>query len=113
MLGGAGRFADASQSEAALLRRWVLERLVESGEFESACAPFINTEVLSHKFRLMGARIGRRVQMDYVHCVEHEHLHVSDNVVFGSNVLVETLLEDPHGKGRRRILNLVHFPIFL
>ena len=78
-------------------KRWLLERLVESNDFESACTPWINTEILSIKFRMMGSSVGHKVQMDYFKTIEHEHVKIGDDVVFGSNVLIETTV----GLGRK------------
>lgn len=88
--GGSGSSSASSPTEWERFKRWLLERLIESGEFEAACKPWINTEILSIKFRMMGSRVGRKVQMDYFHAVEHEHVRIGDDVVFGSNVLIET-----------------------
>jgi acetyltransferase-like isoleucine patch superfamily enzyme len=88
--GAAGARGSSSTTEWGRFKRWLLERLIESGEFEAACKPWINTEILSIKFRMMGSSVGHKVQMDYFHAIEHEHVIIGDDVVFGSNVFIET-----------------------
>lgn len=75
------------------LSRWILSRLVGSEQFEQAVGPWINTEVLSWLYRCLGARIGKRVQMDAFYALDHELVSVGDNVVFGHGVSLETSAE--------------------
>jgi len=69
-------------------RRWLLEAMTQSSCFKGSMEPYINTEVLSIKYRLMGAQIGQRVNIDYFQIVEFDLLSVADDVVFGSNVVI-------------------------
>jgi len=73
-------------SHCGELKHWLHGRLVETHEFESACEMFINTEVLSWIYRLLGARVGRRVQIDRFSLVEHDCLTIEDYAVFGSAI---------------------------
>ena len=41
--------------------------------------PYINTELLSIKYRLLGATIGSRVNIDYFQLVEYDLLTVEAN----------------------------------
>ena len=50
-----------STTELGKFRYWLLERLTCSQPFKHAMEPWINTELLSIKFRMLGAKIGRRV----------------------------------------------------
>ena len=55
----------------------------------------MNTELVAWKYRLLGARIGSRVNVDFFDSVEYDLLEVGDEVVFGSCVV-------PSAVGRRR-----------
>ncbi|MEM7385271.1 MAG: amino acid adenylation domain-containing protein, partial [Verrucomicrobiota bacterium] len=67
-------------------RYWFMERLTHNALFQAAMEPWANSEWLAVKFRLLGAKIGRRVNMDYFDLVEHDLLSVGDHSVFGSSV---------------------------
>lgn len=75
-------------AHGAEFRHWLHARMVESHDFEEVCGMLVNTEALSCIYRLLGATIGRRVQIDSLHVVEHDCLHVEDYVVFGSEILM-------------------------
>uniref|UniRef100_A0A7S2HIV8 Uncharacterized protein n=1 Tax=Zooxanthella nutricula TaxID=1333877 RepID=A0A7S2HIV8_9DINO len=77
----------AAWSHWAELRKWLHARAVESHDFEEACEMWVNTEVLSSIYRLLGARVGRRVQIDHFRAVEHDCISIGDYAVFGSEVL--------------------------
>ncbi|KAJ8600341.1 hypothetical protein CTAYLR_000663 [Chrysophaeum taylorii] len=72
------------------VRTWFLNRLVSCRGFDDAAGPYINTEVLAMLYRALGAKVGRRVQMDAFYALEHEFVTVGDNVVFGNSVTFET-----------------------
>jgi len=69
-------------------KRWIWDQLVSHSLFEAATAPFVNTEVLAYKFRLLGAKIGKRVNMDCFDCLEFDLIEIGDEVVFGSCVVL-------------------------
>ena len=56
--------------------------------FLGATEPYVNTELLSWKYRLLGARIGSRVNVDFFDSVEYDLLDIGDEVVFGSCVVL-------------------------
>ena len=56
---------------------------------------FINTEFLSCIYRLLGTRIGYRVQIDQLHLIEHDCVCIEDYVVFGSEVMLSSDLQAP------------------
>jgi acetyltransferase-like isoleucine patch superfamily enzyme len=70
------------------LRYWIHARTVESHNFVEVCEMWVNTEILSSIYRALGVRIGKRVQIDAFHAVEHDLIEVADYTVFGSEVLV-------------------------
>ncbi|KAH8070924.1 hypothetical protein JL721_4842 [Aureococcus anophagefferens] len=107
-----GRFvegtADATNKP---LRRWLFERLVEAEAFEHCMRPWIACdcacEVLCARYRLLGAKIGRRVHIDFFRCVEYDLVTVEDDVVFGSLVRIvprDETLEDTDGGAARRVV---------
>ena len=73
---------------ADCFRRWLLDRLVHHPFFCGATEPYVNTELLSAKFRMLGAKIGSRVNIDFFDCVEFDLISVGDEVVFGSCVVL-------------------------
>ncbi|KAK3270755.1 hypothetical protein CYMTET_20863 [Cymbomonas tetramitiformis] len=75
-------------------RRWLMEGMVNSELFAGAMAPWISCELLSIRYRLLGAKIGRRVQIDFFYCVEHDLITVEDNVTFGSKVVLHPADEE-------------------
>jgi len=98
----AGRFREGSvKSDWAWFQRWLVERLVTSSAFEDFMELWVNTEVLSIFFRLLGAHIAPRVNMDFFGAVEFDLVHVERDVVFGSGVL---LVNTSHGVSRRVVL---------
>ena len=68
-------------------RRWLLDRFTRHSLFLGATEPYVNTE-LSWKYRLLGARIGSRVNVDFFDSVEYDLLDIGDEVVFGSCVVL-------------------------
>jgi len=46
------------------------------GAFKSSMEPYINTEILSQKYRMLGAKIGSRVNIDYFQITEFDLLQV-------------------------------------
>ncbi|KAJ8613584.1 hypothetical protein CTAYLR_006155 [Chrysophaeum taylorii] len=81
-----GTFVEGDEKGESPVRRWLWDRLAHHGLFEAATRPYVNTEVLAAKFRLLGAKIGRRVNVDAFDCVEFDLVEVGDEVVFGSCV---------------------------
>eukprot|EP00929_Paragymnodinium_shiwhaense_P069349 TRINITY_DN3498_c0_g1_i1.p1 TRINITY_DN3498_c0_g1~~TRINITY_DN3498_c0_g1_i1.p1 ORF type:complete len:1217 (-),score=230.76 TRINITY_DN3498_c0_g1_i1:795-4445(-) len=65
---------------------WVVHRLLKRKSFEEALEGYINTEVLRFVFVLLGAKIGRRANMDMVSCDMPDLLSIGDYVLFGSKV---------------------------
>ena len=66
-------------------RMWLWNGIVNSEPFNDALEPWISTEVLSWKYRLLGARISPGVQIDYFHANGlYELISVEHNVTFGS-----------------------------
>jgi len=70
----------------AEFKHWLHARTVESHDFAGICEMWVNTEFLSVIYRLMGAKVGKRVQMDHFHAVEHDCISIGDYTVFGSEV---------------------------
>jgi len=63
--------------------------------------------VLCARYRLLGAKIGRRVHIDFFRCVEYDLVTVEDDVVFGSLVRIvprDETLEDTDGGAARRVV---------
>mmetsp|Transcript_129437 Transcript_129437/g.374864 ORF Transcript_129437/g.374864 Transcript_129437/m.374864 type:complete len:1078 (+) Transcript_129437:3-3236(+) len=83
-----GRFEQEPQTltHSAEFRQWVHARMVGSHAFQEACGSLINTEALSCIYRLLGAKIGKRVQIDRFSLVEHDCVRVDDYAVFGSAI---------------------------
>ncbi|MEM7231831.1 MAG: amino acid adenylation domain-containing protein, partial [Planctomycetota bacterium] len=78
-------------------RHWLMERLVGSKIFQSAMEPWTNSELLSIKYRLLGAKIGKRVNIDYFDVVEFDLVSVGDHCIFGSSV---TMIAMDHKEAR-------------
>lgn len=74
---------------------WVHGRAVESHDFEEVCEMWVNTEILSSIYRALGTKVGKRVQIDMLHLVEHDCLTIGDYVVFGTDVMFSTDTESP------------------
>jgi len=68
------------------LRHWLHARGVTARLFEQALEPLVNSELLSCVHRLLGAKVGRRVQSDNFKAVEHDCIQIEDFTVFGSAV---------------------------
>merc|ERR1719282_847058 len=58
---------------------------------------WVNTEILSLCYRLLGAHIATRVNMDFFGAVEFDLIHIEHDVVFGSSVLIVNTV---HGVSR-------------
>ena len=85
-----GRFkaGRVDSSFSMLLRKWILERLTHHNQYRFATQPWINTELLAMKYRMMGVKMGFKVQTDFVEVLEFDLLSVGRDSVFGSNVTV-------------------------
>mmetsp|Transcript_17747 Transcript_17747/g.39147 ORF Transcript_17747/g.39147 Transcript_17747/m.39147 type:complete len:470 (-) Transcript_17747:198-1607(-) len=84
-------------------RYWLHERCVMSPEYDDTLGPWIGTEVLTVAYRMLGSKMGRRVQSDFVTVVEHECLSVGDFVMFGSEVSVLGATSDRSSRGSVRM----------
>eukprot|EP00928_Gymnodinium_smaydae_P044216 TRINITY_DN29511_c0_g1_i1.p1 TRINITY_DN29511_c0_g1~~TRINITY_DN29511_c0_g1_i1.p1 ORF type:complete len:1740 (+),score=166.85 TRINITY_DN29511_c0_g1_i1:46-5265(+) len=83
-----GRFKEGRlQNPRQRFNRWVIERLTTSNTFTQFMEIWVNSEVLSCWYRLLGARIAFRVNMDFFGAVEYDLIEVERDVVFGSSVL--------------------------
>ena len=69
-------------------RYWLMKKIKGDPLFQQAMKPWNNCELLSIKYRLLGAKIGSRVNMDYFEIVEYDLLSVGDDCVFGSRVKI-------------------------
>lgn len=76
---------DAADSESAQFRLWLLERFVQSDDFEDSLTTWRGTELLAIKYRMLGMTVGRRVQMDNIYSVEPELVNIGDNVILGNS----------------------------
>ena len=87
-----GRFTAGKRSYTFWdeFRRWLWERLLHVKYFEDALQPWINTELLSCKYRLLGVKMGYKVHADYVDMVEHDLVTIGADSVFGSKVVLNT-----------------------
>ncbi|MDH3913231.1 MAG: amino acid adenylation domain-containing protein [Rhodospirillales bacterium] len=87
-----GRFEAGPRSHTRwdVLRRWLMRRVTGSDLFVSAMRPWVGTEILSFKYRLLGAKIGRRVAVDFFDAVEYDMVTVGDNCMFGAGVTLVT-----------------------
>eukprot|EP00425_Heterocapsa_triquetra_P036026 CAMPEP_0195079106 /NCGR_PEP_ID=MMETSP0448-20130528/21115_1 /TAXON_ID=66468 /ORGANISM="Heterocapsa triquestra, Strain CCMP 448" /LENGTH=1754 /DNA_ID=CAMNT_0040111911 /DNA_START=38 /DNA_END=5302 /DNA_ORIENTATION=+ len=88
------------------LRHWMHERCVTSRAYEHALEPLVNSELLSCVHRMLGAKVGRRVQSDNFKAVEHDCIQIEDFVVFGSAVTMSCDASLP-GEGSRRQLKKI------
>jgi len=68
------------------LLTWLHAQTVGSGAFDDALDPFVGTEVLSCMYRSLGVHVGRRVQVDNFHIVEHDCVAIEDDCVLGSAI---------------------------
>ena len=98
-----GRFkpGKVDKSFSMVLRKWFLERLTHHQQFRFATAPWINTELLAIKYRMLGVTMGFKVQTDYIEVLEFDLLTVGRDCVFGSNV---TVCPSDHVENRRVIM---------
>lgn len=83
------------------LRLWVHGKMVSSKKFSEICKMWNSTEVLVWIYRLLGAKIGWRVQMDQLGLVEHDSLEVGDYALFGARVSVTCNASKPWAGGGR------------
>ena len=63
----------------------------------------MNTELLSWVHRLLGAKVGRRVQSDNFQLVDHDCVEIEDFVVFGSEVQMNCDAAIPREPARRQL----------
>ncbi|KAJ8092843.1 putative NRPS-like protein biosynthetic cluster [Marasmius tenuissimus] len=98
------RSADASQM--SLLRRFINSQLLSKKKLKGAF-DIVGThyEIVSLTYRLMGAKIGRRVYWpgSGIYCLDPELLEIGDDVVFGSRS--EFFTTDRFGTGKITIDN--------
>jgi amino acid adenylation domain-containing protein len=80
-----GKFTEGTfeYTEWDSLRRWIMDRINDNGDFKDAMEPWVATELLAVMQRLMGAHVGSRVQTDCWECSEYDLIHIDDEVVFG------------------------------
>eukprot|EP01062_Namystynia_karyoxenos_P016055 TRINITY_DN15855_c0_g2_i1.p1 TRINITY_DN15855_c0_g2~~TRINITY_DN15855_c0_g2_i1.p1 ORF type:complete len:2367 (+),score=707.90 TRINITY_DN15855_c0_g2_i1:269-7102(+) len=85
-----GRFQPGRRTHSFFheLARWILERLTHNTQFKFATQPWINTELLAIKYRIMGVRMGFKCQTDFFDILEFDLLTVGADSVFGSNVCI-------------------------
>ncbi|KAJ6465986.1 AMP-dependent synthetase and ligase [Mycena vulgaris] len=84
-LNKASSSSDATQ--LSLLRRYINSRLLSQAALKSAFSILGNHyEVVSHVYRAMGAKVGKRVYWpgSGIYCPDPELLEIGDDVVFGS-----------------------------
>ena len=67
-------------------KAWFMGRLQSSPLFQDALQPWSNCELLSIKYRALGAQIGRRVNLDVIEMIDYDLISIGDNCVFGSMV---------------------------
>eukprot|EP00928_Gymnodinium_smaydae_P013182 TRINITY_DN14818_c0_g1_i1.p1 TRINITY_DN14818_c0_g1~~TRINITY_DN14818_c0_g1_i1.p1 ORF type:complete len:1772 (-),score=385.57 TRINITY_DN14818_c0_g1_i1:42-5357(-) len=65
---------------------WIVDTLLRREAFHEAMEGFINTEILRLVFVLLGAKIGRRANMDMITCHMPDLLSIGDYMLFGSKV---------------------------
>lgn len=77
-----GEFLEGPRSHSTWdnFRRWLLENIVGNALFKGAMEPWINTELLCQKYRMMGCTIGSRVNIDCFEVVEFDLVTVGDEV---------------------------------
>eukprot|EP00930_Biecheleria_cincta_P030701 TRINITY_DN21279_c0_g1_i1.p1 TRINITY_DN21279_c0_g1~~TRINITY_DN21279_c0_g1_i1.p1 ORF type:complete len:1391 (+),score=203.76 TRINITY_DN21279_c0_g1_i1:129-4175(+) len=85
-------------------RIWLHEQAICARAFDEALDPFVGSEVLCVMYRLLGAKVGRRVQMDNVHIAEHDCLEIGDDVVFGSVVCIHCDGQNQNGRQPVKLL---------
>ena len=100
---GYSRDGDVVSSELGFLRLWLLQHFVFDANFNHGLTRWRGTEVISLKFRLLGMSVGSRVQIDNLQVVEHELVHIGDNVLFGSNSVYSNLRVGPKGVSKHEI----------
>ncbi|KAJ7654904.1 hypothetical protein B0H17DRAFT_832516, partial [Mycena rosella] len=77
-------------------RRYINSRLLSQSALKAAFAILGNHyEVVSHAYRAMGAKIGRRVYWpgSGIYCPDPELLEIGDDVVFGSRSEIFTTVD--------------------
>jgi acetyltransferase-like isoleucine patch superfamily enzyme len=89
------------------MRHWMHARCVTSRVFEHSLEPLVNSELLSGIHRLLGAKVGRRVQSDNFKAVEHDCITIEDFVVFGSVVTMNCDSPCPEAPWRRVLKPIV------
>jgi acetyltransferase-like isoleucine patch superfamily enzyme len=112
-----GRIAPGSPSAGpgqwASLKRWLHARAMESPQFTEAADQFINTEVLCLIYRLLGAKVGKRVQIDLIHTAEHDSITIEDYVLFGSKVTINGIAPPaPRQSGAENAQKMLPAPVF-
>lgn len=92
-----GDFSKVSKKEShwTEFKHWLHARAVESHDFEEVGNLWVNSELLSWIYRLLGTRVGQRVQIDKLHLVENDCLTIGDYCVFGTDVLIHSDTESP------------------
>jgi len=80
---------------------WVVATLLKREAFAEALEGFINTEVLRLVFVLLGAKIGRRANLDMISCHTPDLVSIGDYMLFGSKVGIVCEDED-----RRRAVQI-------
>jgi len=70
-------------------RAWIMDHLTHCELYDDATKPWVATEFLAIKQRIMGTKLGKRVQTDAFRCSQHDLVEVGKNVVFGSHVLIQ------------------------
>eukprot|EP00930_Biecheleria_cincta_P034322 TRINITY_DN23734_c0_g1_i1.p1 TRINITY_DN23734_c0_g1~~TRINITY_DN23734_c0_g1_i1.p1 ORF type:complete len:1701 (+),score=258.19 TRINITY_DN23734_c0_g1_i1:23-5104(+) len=84
-----GRFKEGRpQTSWERFQRWLIERLTTSPTFDHFMQLWVNTELLSCCYRLLGARVAFRVNMDVFAAVEYDLIEIERDVVFGSSVFL-------------------------
>ena len=83
-----GPFEPGLRSRSAWndFRYWIMGRINRSGLFQQAMRPWRGSELLSIKYRLLGVKIGSRVDIDFIEMIEHDLLTVGNGCVFASRV---------------------------
>ncbi|CAK0814329.1 unnamed protein product [Prorocentrum cordatum] len=76
----------ASQWDA--FRSWLHEQAISARMYDTAADMLVGTEGLSVIYRLLGMKVGRRVQIDNFFCADPDCVIIEDDVVFGSVVSV-------------------------
>lgn len=95
LLIGDFRKVSKKQSHWTEFKHWLHARAVESHDFEDVGNLWVNSEVLSSIYWLLGTRVGQRVQIDKLHLVENDCLTIGDYCVFGTDVLIHCDTESP------------------